>query len=402
MQHVLFEDAAGNFYPLCELRPQWHLRTGMGTQQERLAWRTGEPFTGFLARLELQPLLKELGCEPPEAGLAVCLNARVVEMDRDSLATLRPGEAFVQGDTILAACVDLPEGCRSGEAVSAGVTQRREAPAGWRLAGHLWDLVCDLPEHFESDWLCHTPPAAPFKLHPSVILMDPDRIRIAEGVEVGPYTVIDARGGPVVIEAGTVVMPFVYLQGPCYIGRDCRLKAHTRVYEGCHLGPVSRVAGELAESVIQGYSNKQHDGFLGHAYLGEWCNLGADTNNSDLKNNYGNVVVTLKGQPVKTGRRFVGLMMGDHSKTAINTMFNTGTVVGIFANIWGGGFPRTEIPPFSWGGPPGGFVPYRVDKALETARVVVGRRQKELGAAMEALVHLRAEETGQTPFVYGE
>ena len=157
---------------------------------------------------------------------------------------------------------------------------------------------------------------------------------------------------------------------------------------------VDEWAGEIAETVIQGYSNKQHDGFLGHACLGEWCNLGADTNNSDLKNNYGNVVVTLKGRPVKTGRRFVGLMMGDHSKTAINTMFNTGTVVGIFANIWGGGFPQTEIPAFSWGGPPGGFVPYRVNKALDTSRVVMDRRQQVLSPAMAALATLRSAEAG--------
>lgn len=396
MQHILFEDAAGDFYPLCELRPQWQLRTGMGTLEERLVWRLGRGFDGFLARPELRPLLETLGCRPPAAGDTLCLSARLLEFDSGELAALAPGEALVREGVMLAARVDLPANSQDPACLEGLVSRRREASTGWKVAGRLWDLVCDLPEHLLADWHANTPVTQPGGLHPTVVLQHPERISIAEDAEIGPYTVIDARGGPVHIGRGTVLMPFCYIQGPCFIGNDCRLKAHTRVYEGCHLGPVSRVAGELAESVIQGYSNKQHDGFLGHAYLGEWCNLGADTNNSDLKNNYGAVVVTLKGQPVRTGRRFVGLMMGDHSKTAINTMFNTGTVVGIFANIWGGGFPQTEVPPFSWGGPPGGFVSYRVDKALETARIVVGRRDRQLGPELEALIRLRAQEAGQT------
>ncbi|MCA9783873.1 MAG: hypothetical protein H6678_04595 [Candidatus Delongbacteria bacterium] len=394
MQWILFEDACDEFYPLCELRPQWELRTGLGTLAERLTWRTGVPFTGWLCRSELLDLLAERGLESPHAGDALCVNARVLELDRESLDLLQPGEAYERDGALLAARVTLPAGCRTPEGIAALVTSRRPAPERWSLAHHLWDLVCDLPEHLECDWRCHTPRTLPGGLHPSVVLMRPERISLAEDIRLGAYTVIDARQGPVLIEEGCEILPFCYIEGPCFIGPNSRLKAHTRLYGGCHLGPVSRVAGEVAESVIQGYSNKQHDGFLGHAYLGEWCNLGADTNNSDLKNNYGNVVVTLKGRPVKTGRRFVGLMMGDHSKTAINTMFNTGTVVGIFANIWGGGFPQTEIPAFSWGGPPGGFVPYRVNKALDTARVVMDRRQQVLSPAMAALATLRSAEAG--------
>jgi UDP-N-acetylglucosamine diphosphorylase/glucosamine-1-phosphate N-acetyltransferase len=397
MQQILFEDAPHDFYPLCELRPQWQLRTGLGTLEERLAWRLGRGFDAWLARPELGPLLAEQQLAGPAPGPALCVNARLLELDPADLEALKPGEALVRGEVILAARLDLPAAVTRVEDLAPLVRVRREAPEGWEHGSHLWDLVCDLPRHLERDWRCNTPITQPGGLHPTVVLQHPERICIAEDARIGAYTVIDARGGPVVIGSGTELMPFCYIQGPCFIGPDCRLKAHTRVYEGCHLGPVCRVAGELAESVIQGYSNKQHDGFLGHAYLGEWCNLGADTNNSDLKNNYGNVVVTLKGRPVKTGRRFVGLMMGDHSKTAINTMFNTGTVVGIFANIWGGGFPQTEVPPFSWGGPPGGFVPYRVDKALETARVVVDRRGKTLSPALEDLVQHRAREAGQSP-----
>jgi len=145
------------------------------------------------------------------------------------------------------------------------------------------------------------------------------------------------------------------------------------------------VGGELEETIVHSYSNKQHDGFLGHSYLGMWVNLGADTNNSDLKNNYGNVKVYVDGEMVDSGSMFVGLTMGDHSKSGINTMFNTGTVVGVSCNVYGGGFPPKFIPSFTWGGAEG-LVEYRLDKALETARAVMNRRKIDLTAADEKLI----------------
>ncbi len=393
MSYCLFEDRhAADFYPLTELRPVWELRTGMGTLRERLSWRLEEPIRLGRSRPELQPLAAELGFENPVEQIPCLLNGRLLEIDRQELQSLQQGEALFQGEALLAW---KPANAREarGELPRAG----RQAEGRWQLAERLWDLVLDLPQHLRADWELCPGGGRESEPHATVVIQGEQNLRIAADVEIGAYTVIDARGGPVVIQQGARILPFCYIEGPCVIGRDCRLKAHTRLYEGCHLGPVSRVAGEIGESVIQGYSNKQHDGFLGHAYLGEWCNLGADTNNSDLKNNYGNVSVSLKGQVIQTGRRFVGLMMGDHSKTAINTMFNTGTVVGIFANIWGGGFPQGEVPAFSWGGPPRGFADYRVDKALSTAEIVVGRRGRELSPEMASLIRQRAAEKPQAP-----
>jgi UDP-N-acetylglucosamine diphosphorylase/glucosamine-1-phosphate N-acetyltransferase len=148
------------------------------------------------------------------------------------------------------------------------------------------------------------------------------------------------------------------------------------------IGPFSKVGGEISNSVVQGYSNKGHDGFLGNSVIGEWCNLGADTNNSNLKNNYANVKMWeyASGRFKDTGMQFCGLIMGDHSKCGINTMFNTGTTIGVSANIYGGGFPRNFIPSFAWGGS-GGFITYKLNKALETAELVMQRRKVQLSNA---------------------
>ena len=161
----------------------------------------------------------------------------------------------------------------------------------------------------------------------------------------------------------------------------------TKIYTGTTVGPHSKVGGEVSNSVIFGYSNKGHDGFLGNSVLGEWCNLGADTNNSNLKNNYAPVRLWSYETEgfAKTGLQFCGLMMGDHSKSGINTMFNTGTVVGVSANIFGGGFPRNFIPSFSWGGS-SGFVPFLTKKAFEVATVMMSRRKLEFTAKEQAIL----------------
>ena len=161
----------------------------------------------------------------------------------------------------------------------------------------------------------------------------------------------------------------------------------TKVYSGTTVGPHSKVGGEINNSVIQGYSNKGHDGFLGNSVIGEWCNLGADTNNSNLKNNYDDVKLWdySADRFTKTGLQFCGLIMGDHSKCGINTMFNTGTVIGVSANIFGSGFPRNFVPSFAWGGN-AGFTTYKIDKALTTGRLVMQRRKIELDQVEEDIL----------------
>ena len=165
------------------------------------------------------------------------------------------------------------------------------------------------------------------------------------------------------------------LRGPLFIGDNAVIKMGAKIYGGTTIGPYCKAGGEISNSVMMGYSNKGHDGFLGNSVLGFWCNLGADTNTSNLKNNYDEVRLWdyARERFVHTGLQFCGLMMGDHSKCAINTMFNTGTVVGVSANVFGAGFPKNFIPSFSWGGA-GSMTTYSLNKAVETAKRAMQRR----------------------------
>ncbi len=198
------------------------------------------------------------------------------------------------------------------------------------------------------------------------ILLGPD-------VELAPGVVLDARHGPVILDAGVTVQPHVVLAGPLYLGAGTRVKAGAAIGGETAAGPCCRLAGEIAETQLAPLVNKQHAGFIGHAVIGSWCNLGADTTCSDLKNNYGEIKVNYGLGPVATGHRFVGLMMAEHAKSAIGTTFNTGTTVGFASNVFAAGFPRSTLPNFTWGDGRG-HRRFQVDRAIETATIVMARR----------------------------
>lgn len=205
-----------------------------------------------------------------------------------------------------------------------------------------------------------------------------DQIFLEEGVTVRA-AVLNAEDGPIYLGKNSAVQEGALIKGPFALCEGSHVNMGGKMRGDTTIGPFSKVGGEIGNSVIFGYSNKAHDGFLGNSVLGEWCNLGADTNTSNLKNNYENVKIWnyAKGGFHDTGLQFCGLMMGDHSKCGINTMFNTGTVVGVSANIFGDGFPRTFIPSFAWGGA-SGFTTFQLNKAFETASKVMARRNKQL------------------------
>jgi len=209
-----------------------------------------------------------------------------------------------------------------------------------------------------------------------VYLIKKENIYIGEGSRVMSGSVIVAEDGPVIVDNGAKVMPNSVIYGPCYIGKKSLIKAGATIYEGTTIGEVSKVGGEVEESIIHSFSNKQHYGFLGHSYIGRWCNLGAGTSNSDLKNNYGNIKIQIGNEKIDTGKIFMGMLMGDHSKTAINTSINTGSVIGVMCNIFVRDFPDKYVPSFSWVGKT--VERYDFDKAIQTARRVMTRRNKEL------------------------
>lgn len=221
-----------------------------------------------------------------------------------------------------------------------------------------------------------------------------ENIFIEEGAVLN-FVILNASSGPIYIGKNAEVMEGSVIRGPFALGEESQVKLGAKIYGATTIGPHCRVGGEVNNSVLFGYSNKGHDGFLGNSVLGEWCNIGADSNNSNLKNNYDEVKLWSyeSGSFEKTGLQFCGLMMADHSKCGINTMFNTGTVVGVSANVFGAGFPRNYIPNFTWGGPQG-TQNYMINKALQTAEIVMKRRHQELTQDdKDILIHIYNETT---------
>lgn len=220
-----------------------------------------------------------------------------------------------------------------------------------------------------------------------------ENIFFEQGAKV-EFATLNASTGPIYIAAGAEVMEGSLVRGPFSLGEHSVLKMGAKIYGPTTVGPYCKVGGEVTNSVLFGYSNKGHEGYLGNSVLGEWCNLGADTNNSNLKNNYAEVRLwdyETEGF-ARTGLQFCGLMMGDHSKCGINTMFNTGTVVGVSANIFGSGFPRNFVPSFSWGGS-AGMTTFKTSKAFEVAEVVMNRRNIEFSNEDRAILEQVFEDT---------
>jgi len=249
-----------------------------------------------------------------------------------------------------------------------------------------WDLMHHNATQLEADFgLLAKPGEIEGEVHKGAHLLGEGNIFIASGATVGPGVVLDAGEGPIFIDEHATIMPQAVIQGPAYVGKQSIIKIGAKIYEGTSIGEVCKVGGEVEECIIHSYANKQHDGFLGHAYLGMWVNLGSGTNNSDLKNDYGEIRVMMGGETVGTGSMFVGCAIGDHTKTGIGTMINTGSVLGVGCNLYGGGLLPKDVPSFSWGGADG-LVEYRLEKFLQVARKVMGRRSKELSPVEEAVI----------------
>jgi UDP-N-acetylglucosamine diphosphorylase/glucosamine-1-phosphate N-acetyltransferase len=273
-----------------------------------------------------------------------------------------------------------------------GKTQFTVRPAGGVLVRYLWELVdYNCSEIVLDTWLLD-PEQRRREDVPLALVGPADRLHIAPDARIDPYVVADTTQGPVVIASGAVITAFTRLEGPCYIGAGTQLLS-ARIRAGTSIGPCCRVGGEVEASILLGYSNKYHDGFLGHAYIGSWVNLGAGTNNSDLRNDYGEVHVCLHGQRIATGRSKVGCFVGDHTKTGLSTQLNTGTYAGAFCNLLptGGLLPRV-IPSFCgvWNGRL--VENTNLEALLATAGRVLHRRGKTLSTAQQELVRRLCEQ----------
>ncbi len=257
-----------------------------------------------------------------------------------------------------------------------------------------WDLVASNAEHVVRDFETQFQPSVSNRHLQAMALVGPaDRLMIHESARIDPYTVFDTTGGPILLGPNVWVQPFTRIEGPSYIGPDTHLfRANLR--GGVTIGPTCRIGGEVEASIIQGFSNKYHEGFLGHAYVGEWVNLGAITSNSDLRNDYGEVQVPLQGDPIPTGQAKVGCFLGDHTRTGLGSMLNTGTSIGVMCNVLPAGplLPK-HVPSFSavlYGKVAPGFP---LDQMFATAKIVKGRRGQEFSEVERQFYSVLYEQT---------
>tara|TARA_R110002049_G_scaffold249754_1_gene424100 strand:+ start:6762 stop:7937 length:1176 start_codon:yes stop_codon:yes gene_type:complete len=258
---------------------------------------------------------------------------------------------------------------------------------------HTWDIFSKNEEALQADFDLVTAGRKTAPISKTNILIKPERIFIEEGAVV-EHCMLNATNGPIYVGTNAEIWEGAMVRGGLALCNNAVIKMGAKIYGATTIGPYGKVCGEVSNSVIFGYSSKGHEGYLGNSVLGEWCNIGADSNNSNLKNNYAQVRIWNYDTESfeQTGLQFCGLMMGDHSKSAINTMFNTGTVVGVNVNIYVPGFPRNFIPSFSWGGA-SGFSTYTPKKAFETAKVMMARRNVEFTDEDAAILNYVFEES---------
>lgn len=368
MNYILFDDYSRlNLLPFTYTKPVCELRTGILTIREKwelelqskVSFHTQAYLSGkFPLKAERDNLFINGKIAPTAELLGLVKN-------------LKPHEGIRRGNDLLAWRSD-DAGSFDAEAL---LGKAREVETEYISMKDVWNFFSKndaaIRQDFERLTKGRTSQPLPAT---NTVIGDPTLVFLEEGAIV-EASILNTKSGPVYIGRDAEVMEGSIIRGPFSLGEHASLKLGTKIYGPTTVGPHCKVGGEVNNSVVMGYSNKGHDGFLGNSVIGEWCNLGADSNNSNLKNNYGNVKLYnyKKDQMVDTGLQFCGLMMGDHSKCGINTMFNTGTVVGVGANIFGGGFPPTHIPSFAWGGAEGMEV-YKLDKMLETASRVYARR----------------------------
>jgi len=409
-QIVLFEDKHAHglhFKPLTYTRSFSELLVGCYSAIERiLTFADPESPIVLHVRPELAPLVKKRYPfvrvnELLQAKRTIFVNARLLLTEHLFTQFLTSDDTLIrwedQPEEILGFNIVglIPKGIMhcimSGEPVTNDdikLTERALPKA--KLFTSVWNMVNSNPVVITSDVkriVAHGIRMFQRGVHsnPNVDATNVKNIHVEEGVTFPKRTYLDASEGPIVIEEKVIFEPNVTIIGPVVIRSGTLIKAGAKIHPGVTIGPVSKIGGEVENSIIQGYSNKQHDGYLGHSFIGEWCNLGAGTNTSDLRNDYSNVKVTIEGQEFETKSLFVGLLMGDHSKSAIGTQFNTGTACGISSNIFCPGFPPNWIPNFSWCGP-NGVEKYKAEKALEVAKIVMARRGKVISEEEESLL----------------
>lgn len=388
MKLIFTEDSEtrARLFPLSYTRTIANLRLGILTIDEKWIKHLGANGHGYATAGYLQGKFEAI---PPEKDTIWIVNGTLPGPDIvEAIGTLKSGEALAKDGKIFTACgMDDPLGDHRYKV--------KEFAGEFLSIERTWDIFRQNGRAIHDDYGLITSGRESRQITDKHTIVYGSRIFLEEGAEV-KAAILNAENGPIYIGKGAQVHEGAIIKGPFAMGEQSVVNMGAKLRGDTSCGPHCKIGGEISNSVLWGYSNKAHDGFLGHAVIGQWCNLGAGFNNSNLKNTYDSVRMWdyRENRFVHTGLQFCGLIMGDHSKSAINTMFNTGTTVGVAANIFGEGFPQNAIPSFSWGGAKG-MVTHHPRKALHTADIMMKRRDLNLTGADKDILNHIFEESSQ-------
>ncbi len=395
MNLIIFEDHKANgFYPLTVSHPVFDLLYGCMNAVDRLKCYFKPDEVILYCRDYLKDIASERHGHPANVapggdGDYLMINAALIPdlATYNKLKSADSNTAFISDNILIGARLSgeifqkakLDDIINDYRSLRSKVTLREiEAP----VFRHLWEMVSFNAEAIAID-IKLSSKIKSWRGSESATKFDRD-LYVHHDTTIPDEVFFDTKNGPIVIDKEAIIEPRSLIQGPAYIGRKSSILGGI-IREGCSIGPVCKVGGELEESIILGYSNKSHEGFIGHSYIGEWVNLGALTTNSDLKNNYSNITVRLEGKDIPTGSKKIGCFIGDHSKTGIGTFFNTGIVIGFCNNLYGGSlFADKEIGHYKWG-TPGNLTEFKLDKAISIAKSVMARRDREFTSSMNSL-----------------
>lgn len=389
MNYILFDNRfRDHLLPLTYTRPIADLRIGIVTIREKWEHFLNSKCSHFTQDYlrEKFPLISKSENTLINGGLIPDANLL------KSIQGLKTGQSLVSDGECLAVCLTA-EGLAGFNPCNARIYEEIIYENKFLQVTFPFDIFSLNGECLKQDFEWMTNGKKSAEISSTNQVLSPENVFLEEGAKV-ECAILNASTGPIYIGRDAEIMEGSVVRGPFALGESSTVKLSAKIYGPTTIGPHSKVGGELNNVVIQGYSNKGHDGFLGNSVIGEWCNLGADTNNSNLKNNYAEVKIWnyVENRFKGTGLQFCGLIMGDHSKCGINTMFNTGTVVGVFANIFGSGFPRNFVPSYAWGGPHG-FQEYKKVAAFYVAKLVMERRHIEFDEVEKRMLEHVFEES---------
>lgn len=400
--YCLFEDEfLDNFHPLTLTRPIYDLRVGIFTLAEKwkYALKSDEDLHGPL-REHLKGVFPEpsLESKPEEV---IWINPRYIPQDdlAERIKGLEMMQYLTDNDTLVAAKVDAKthtSWMKKGIQLKSLKGEELALPeAEMAIIKNIWELFQMNGEQISFDISISGKIAyGEEDIFPNTIFTGTDNIYIEEGARIEPGAMLLAESGPIYIGKNAHVMANSIVRGPSAICEKSVVKMGARIYEETTIGPVCKVGGEISNTIFHSYSNKAHDGYAGNSVFGQWCNLGADTNTSNLKNNYSTVKVSdwKTGRETDTGQQFIGTIMGDHSKTGINSMLNTGTLCGVCCNLFSDGYPPKYVPSFSWVSNHD-IVPYHFEKAVEAMSRMMERRSVSLTPAYHKMMKAIFEST---------